>query len=435
MSFTALGACTASGDEVTPPSDQFFFPTGLAVSPDGSKLFVANANSELRWDSGSVQVVDLDIVDQITANWVDLGMYPTDCNPDPDRTETLTCDEAMFIRQGAGVRIGNFATDIAVQDMNDGSLRLIVPTRGDPSIAWIDYANDALSCSKSTESNALCDDAHRLSYVLNNAALSSLPEEPFAAYADSNGQFAVVTHLTTGSVTLIDSRPGVDAQVTDIVGGVFAADPSTGLRGATGVAGRSNGADGSIVYVGSRSEDRIQTFTVGRPVNDAPPFLLAGNYFFLDGVGNNSGGSTDTRGMAFSPSGERMYLVNRRPPSLQVIDTSLDEGGFPRNKFVGNTDICRQASTLALIDAGAGERAYMTCFQDGDIYVVDPTGVPHVENVVTVGRGPYTITAAPSRKKLFVSNFLEDTIAVIDARPNVPTHDRVVLRLGAVRAP
>src|SRR6201999_398274 len=53
------GACTASGDEVAPPSDQFFYPTGAAVALDDSVLFVANANGELRWDSGAIDVVDL----------------------------------------------------------------------------------------------------------------------------------------------------------------------------------------------------------------------------------------------------------------------------------------------------------------------------------------------------------------------------------------
>jgi len=430
-----LAACTASGDEVAPKSDELFFPTGLAVAPDDSVLFVANANSELRFDSGLMQVIDLAIVDSVSTAWIDNQVVPDGCTPDTDRTETLICEEAMFIRVGAGARIGNFATDIAVQDLGAGALRLIVPTRGDPSVAWIDYRDQRLSCSTSTDDDALCDDAHRLSYTLNDTNLSALPEEPFAAYADSVGQFAMITHLTTGAVTLIDSPRNADAQITDVVGNVFAPDPSTGLRGATGIAGRATGAEGSIVYVGSRSEDRVQTFTVGRPVNEASPFLLAGGWFFLDGVGGTSGGSQDSRGMAFSPSGERLYLVNRRPPSIQVIDTTLDEGGFPRNKLVGAADICRQASTIAVMDAGSGERAYVTCFQDGELYVIDPRGLSMVEDVITVGRGPQAVAAAPSRKKLYVTNFLEDTIAVIDVRPGVPTHDRVVLRIGVPRVP
>lgn len=431
----AAGACTASSSEVAPPSSQFYYPTGLAVAPDDSVLFVANANADLRWDSGSVQVVDLALVDQMIATWAAYtgGDLPKDCARDSDHTETLICDEAQFIKSSAGARVGNFATDIAIQDTGAGTLRLIVPTRGDPSIAWIDYHDDALSCSKSNEADALCDDAHRLSYVNNDANLASIPEEPYAAYADSTGQFAVVTHLTSGSVTLVDSPIGGDAVVSDVKLGVFAADPLTGLVGSTGVAGKPNGAAGAIVYVGSRSEDRIQTFTVGRPVNAAPPFLLSGNYFFLDGVGNNAGGSSDTRRMAFSSTGNQLYLINRNPASLQIVDTTPDATGFPRNQTIASTDICRQSSSLVVTDTGEGERAYVSCFQDGQLYVVDPRGGASVENVIEIGRGPFAVAAAPSRKKIFVTNFLEDTIAVVDAEPGSKTHDRVVLRIGQVR--
>ena len=79
--------------------------------------------------------------------------------------------------------------------------------------------------------------------------------------------------------------------------------------------------------------------------------------------------------MAFSANGDRLYLINRRPPSLQIFDTSLGPSGFPQNKRIAATDICREASTLTVMDAGDGERAYVTCFQDGEIYVVDPRGL------------------------------------------------------------
>lgn len=428
-----LTACTASGDEVAPPSDALFFPTGAAIAPDDSVLFVANANAELRYDSGTVDVIDLAFTDQIVAGWTGHGDVPDGCAQDTDHTETLICDEGPFIRPTAGVRVGNFATDIAVQDTGGGTLRLIVPTRGDPSIAWADYTGDHLTCSDSDTADALCNDEHRLSYVNNDANIQSLPDEPFSVYADSAGEYAVVTHLTTGSVTLIDSPKAGKAVISDIRQDVFAPDPTTGLIGSTGVAGRPNGTNGSQVYVGSRSEDRIQMFSVARPANGAEPFLLSGNYFFLDGVGNNANGSTDTRGMKFNAAGDRLYLVNRNPASLQVIDTSLDPAGFPQNKTIAATPICREGSTIAVMDAGAGDRAYISCFQDGEIYVVDPRGQSSVEDVIVAGRGPYAVVAAPSRKKLYVTNFLEDTVAVIDVDPLSPTHDRVVLRIGTVR--
>jgi DNA-binding beta-propeller fold protein YncE len=265
-----------------------------------------------------------------------------------------------------------------------------------------------------------------------------MPDEPFDVFVDSASQVAVVTHLTAtpptpSSVTLIDSPIGRNAYIADVFYGLFAADPLTGVRGSTAVAGRTTGGVGDIIYVGSRSEDRIQTLTVGRPTNGAAPYLIPGNYFFLNLVGGNSGGSYDTRSMAFSPSGDRLYLVNRKPPSLQIFDTSLGPTGFPKNVGIGATDLCRQASTLAVMDAGDGERAYVTCFQDGQLYIVDPRGLGHVEDIVLVGRGPYSVVASTLHKKIYVTNFLEDTIAVIDVSPTSPRHNRVVLRIGIQR--
>ena len=75
----------------------------------------------------------------------------------------------------------------------------------------------------------------------------------------------------------------------------------------------------------ARSRDRIQTLTVGCPANSErpPPYIIPEQYFFLDAVGANAGGSSDTRGMVFSANGDRMYLINRRPPSLQISTAHL----------------------------------------------------------------------------------------------------------------
>jgi len=98
------------------------------------------------------------------------------------------------------------------------------------------------------------------------------------------------------------------------------------------------------------------------------------------------------------------------------------------------TDLCREAANLALVDAGDGDRAFVSCFRDGEIYVVDPRGVASVEAIVTVGRGPFGVAVSAARKLLFVSDFLEDTVAVIDIDPASPRRYQVVLRIGEVRS-
>jgi hypothetical protein len=451
------GGCTASGADVQPDRSQLAFPTGMAVSPDDQFLFVVNANSELRFDSGSINVIEIARVEAA------IKTPPSDCGPDADHPETLVCDEAQFINTDAGVRVGNFATDLSIQKFSPGAstnLRLFVPTRGDPSVAWADFDGAALHCTTGSESFALCDDAHRLTSLNNNPDLAALPGEPFSVFASAvptpGGPaqgFAVVSHLGTGSVTLIDAPADSDqVQIVDMLSGVFATDPSgTGARGAISVAGLAlpavpappgSPAPGEgvpdlvpeSVYVASNTDNRIQTFSIGMR-DGAAEYLLPGTFFVLSGVGASAGNSTDTRSIQFSPDGSRLYIVNRSPPSLQVWDTSLGPTGTPHNALLGSSDLCRQGSTAAVFGDGSDERVYVSCFQDGQLYVVNPFGQSQVEDIISVGRGPYAAVAAPTKKQLFVSNNLEDTIAVIDVDKDSPTHNRVVLRIGKPRAP
>jgi hypothetical protein len=443
-----LASCTASGEDVRPPDDQLFFPTGMAIASLDSVpvLFVANSNSELRYDSGAIAVIDVDLVKQAVVAWKagngELFRDDAVCSRDREHRETQVCEEREFMIPSAGVRIGNFATDIAVQSFGT-HLRVIVPTRGDPSITWADFDGTRLTCAGGTAAFPLCDAEHRMSSVGDEGDGFPILDEPFAVFANSDGGFAVVTHLIAGAVTLVDSSGDRRAQISDTVTNVFLAPPNI-EPAASAIAGRPRAGEGAsdIIYVGSPTENRIQTFTVARPVNESAPYLVPGGYFLIDGVGSNSGGSSETRGMQFSADGNRLFIANRRPPSLSIFDTSIGPTGVPRNVPTGSTDICREVATVEVFRLGDdnldGERAYVTCFQGGEVYVIDPRGQSQVEDVLTVGRGPYAAVALdePGEPKLlFISNTLEDTIAVVDVDPRSAGYNRVVLRIGLPKEP
>src|SRR5664279_1006380 len=214
---SALAGCTAPDSATRPPEDDFYYPTGVAVSPDDALLFVTNANSDLHYDSGTISVLNLETIDQYVTDWTVNKVIDTaevndplkdkdgnvthvfvdhGCKQDPDHIETLVCDnidddiKPRFMKPDSAARIGNFATAIAVQDTGGGSLRLIVPTRGDPSVAWIDWDGSKLSCNADGQGFELCDDDHRLAYVHNDPDLGYLPEEPFDVYASSTNNYA-----------------------------------------------------------------------------------------------------------------------------------------------------------------------------------------------------------------------------------------------------
>lgn len=423
-----LGGCPASSDEVRPPKDQFFFPTGTAMSADQSTLFVLNANSDLRYDSGSVSVVDLEKVAILATDWLDTGTAPSgrDCEIDGSFAFTLVCNESEVVEAESTVRTGNFATEIGVQLLDDGSSRVFAAVRGDPSLTWMDFdpASKSLECGGGG-SLPRCDDDHRLSRMRNDESIGTLASEPFGLYVDSVGGFVILTHLTQGAVSLADApTDGSRPVLSDALGGVFEPDPATRVRSALGAAAR---LPGGRVYVTSRSEDRVQIFTVVR-VGQEFPALVPAEFFFLRGVEPSDNG----RGIHFSPSGDIAYVVNRSPAALHVLDTSMDETGSPRNELTNAIELCSSASNLSVGDLGQGERVYVACFREGQVWVIDPVSGT-LEAIIDVGRGPQALALSLDKQQLYVTNFLEDTVAVVDLEPASTTENRVVLKLGRTR--
>jgi hypothetical protein len=424
-----LAGCPATSEEVRPPSDQFYFPTGMDISPDQELLFVANANSDLRYDGGTVLPVSLDRVDAIANEWLTTGQVPAgrDCKVDLMVPYTLECGAREAILVDRGVRIGNFATTLQIQALEDGEmLRIFTAVRGDPSLTWSDWTGDDMDCGGGGEFPE-CDDEHRLTQLRDDEELIGLPDEPFGLFVDSVNGYALVTHLTSGSVSLASAPPsGAKPILSDALGNLFAPDPTTGLRGAVGAAGRLPGTPGDRIYVTSRSEARVQVLTVVRSAGW--PVLVSAEYFFINRVVP----STNGRDIAFSPDGNTAYIINRSPPMLQIIDTSLNEQGVPRNDLRAAVEICPEASNLTVADAGRGERVYVACFRNSQVWAVNPAGAV-VDAIVDVGRGPHALVASPDRAKLYVTNHLEDTVSVIDLAPGSTTENRVVLRLGHTR--
>src|SRR5690606_17551988 len=141
-----VAAAVVSGCEdpnigVPPPVDQMVFPTGLLLdprTPEGEAaryLMVANGNNDLRFNAGSVLVIDLEA---FFAAWADedLHAYPY-CEPggrcilDPGfdvddehpcrrlalLPQVVECDEGPFVVKEAGVRIGDLSTVMAASNL------------------------------------------------------------------------------------------------------------------------------------------------------------------------------------------------------------------------------------------------------------------------------------------------------------------------------
>jgi len=447
--FTCLLAqgCPASGDAVRPDSGAFYFPTALAV--DGTpgqahdRMFVGSANSDLRFDSGVINTVDLASVRAVLDPWVNSDTVADGCVADTELIGALSCDEKQFVLgqsdalPGDAARIGNFITDIQVQRLDSGTLRLFAPVRGDPSVTWADFdpASGALACSENADFDR-CDDEHRLVRLAD--ADVPLSGEPFQVHVDGDNEYVVISHLSaligSGVVSLVDAPATGDAPaLVDTVpsGGNLL----TGEASAVGIAGRTPGAPNNLIYVTSRVEAIVRTLVVTEVAEQRR--LLPGPGFTLARVRD----SNDARDLVFGQDGSRAYILNRNPPALHVLDTSIGDTGLPKNELLRVVALCDQPSRIALAEVEGRERVYISCFRASEVWTVDPeAGVPLA--FTRVGRGPHAIqtvrhcadgaSCTDVRSRVYVANTLEDTVSIIELERG-QFENRVVMKIGRTR--
>src|SRR5258706_3727114 len=135
LAVLAAGGCYSTGDGPD-PSSALYFPVGMAVSPGGHALYVANSDFDLQFNSGTVDVYRLDDLRKYFATvWSadsgtataalcsDLGLgvnatpilYPGPCaglsiDAPPAKDFAIVGSQDRPIAQST--RIGAFATDI-----------------------------------------------------------------------------------------------------------------------------------------------------------------------------------------------------------------------------------------------------------------------------------------------------------------------------------
>jgi hypothetical protein len=186
----AASACSLSQNGVTPPGDTFFYPTSAIMNPTdtaGQWLYVANSNADLRFNDGTLVMVNVgqEIRDG-NGNLLQAGAESDRATPERwgacpqedyvnplPRSDApiccrdlldpniINCDERLYVAADASVSIGSFAAGMVWQpfcNLADGSYtnpcsdttvtcppgenagRLLIGVRGDTSLTNVDVA-------------------------------------------------------------------------------------------------------------------------------------------------------------------------------------------------------------------------------------------------------------------------------------------------------
>jgi hypothetical protein len=394
------------------------------------------------------------------------------CCRDLVDSNILNCHEAQFIRDDATIEIGSFGGTVALQTfVRDGVpvRRLFMAVRAEPSITYADVtvsddgAQVAMRCSgphgisDAPAANAFCDDdwkIRRPGGVTPGALV--LPEEPHVLALDPVHQALFVGHLTVsangqvqgGGVSALDicnpehgnpvrfaglaRTTFLPAALSQAVATLSPPDPS---RPATEVYATARYTTAISGMVFRDPNGAICDNTAPAPSPEARDLtLLPSEHFFSSAFLPNG---ADVRGILFLPDVSRAFVLHRNgsdttanPAALAVLDRRPLADGTPANAPVALLQVCNGPSSLQMHNAGRGDRIFVTCYDDGQIYVIDPIAVV-VTAVIDAGAAPTSLVfSARDAGIAYVASFFNSHISVIDLRPGSPTENRVLLRIG-----
>lgn len=488
--------CYSTGEGLQPTSDLLYFPVGLAVSPQGKWLYVANSDFDLQFSGGNVQAFNLDDLRKNVEAQAEAAANPapgTACPPNPNPTlHPGPCDHFDLLEQDS-VEIGAFGTDLLRQPtggdaQNPASVRLFVPVPGDPSLSYIQVldedTNVHFSCGQPAK-NGRCDAAHRIGTDPNQVGNSRgivLPEEPFALASTKDGSVLVATHVTTGQVSLFTNPPEPDsAPVLQ-----FLLPLASSALAPAGVAAVPIPRVADPKYYSMGPPQQVPAYRPGflatfrnsaeldllRYYDDAQaaPRRAYMTLAARSGLGNVNANGADSRGIAFDDTDSApriacenqcadgdldcyavcaripldVYVVNRTPPGLLVGKTQTIISDTGSNDLVTFNEPVRLEAGASRVVIGPiknaqGElenRVFVTCFDARLVMIYNPKqGL--MEAAVRTGRGPYAIAldVDSTHAYAYVAHFTDSYIGVIDLDETHANFETMVGTAGTPQIP
>jgi len=404
---TLASGCNFDQAGIDPTPGALNFPIALELTqPDPTaparQLVVVNSNFDLRFNSGSVQVYDLDGLDAEIAGCAQPG---EDCVIEGDALDRLRIDEVGVGSHAAGLAFGSAGS------------RLYIPARREQDLTWIDYNDGGLGCGaarrdpESTDPDIeRCDATHRVSRreaVASERALTLAGDPVAVAVLPSSdlgadvGDFIIVP-LRDGRVALfLDDGSG--PELIHVASGfpenivTVTVEPGSGLAWMTAVGTNAISRVGVIVD----------------EANPARSFLYDAGALRLGGVDDGQ----DTRDFQFHPSDPNTaFVLSRRPESVVEVDlerrglTSVDLG------LHEVYEVGRGPSRLTPIQIDGRTYVLASCFDAQRLFVID---VDNGTLVSVVGglSGPFELAVDAVTERLFVVDFTVSVIRVIDLSP------------------
>jgi DNA-binding beta-propeller fold protein YncE len=310
--------------------------------------------------------------------------------------------------------------------------------------------------------NPFCDDNWRIRRSSGAAITDNvLPEEPHSLVLDEDWGILYVSHLTItvnrqivgGGVSTIDVNALLAPQAPNVISSIArVVFPTSPVQGVTAMTLDKPGNPNGVLYAVARATPDITGMVLQKcyapgPIQEPVPICDASSpvrdLSLVPGEEITSSvflpSGTDVRGFLLSPDGNEAYVLHRNSPdvttstdpaALVVLNRRPGRNGEPANQPSAILEICSGANQMQFHDAGRGNLLYITCFEGGQIYVVDPQA-PLVVGIIEAGHGPTSLRFSPTDPtSAFVVDFADNDVSVIDLKPGSQTEYMVVQRLG-----
>lgn len=480
-----LAACSAATEPRPPPSTRFVYPSGIEFwRPDGSLpassngyLFVASANFDSCYDTGSVMAVNLESVGQGQGT----PLHRLDPQA-PYLGDPLAITE-LNVAPEAYVQIESFAGEMASwrNPGNGGMPRLFVPSRATNNFLHsvdVSLEGDApvLSCAQGGTSRDCTQGALSLTNnILNSSGDLPRAPSPIGATVDPESGTVYVTHSEAADSPARTSQ-NFESYLVSVSASELVRENlefiSLSPEGLSVGGGDATAIGAGYLYVTGRNYVQGESGTV--PATFA--LRLVDKYDHSDIIEPNLFAQyriREARGAQLvsypvDPANpytrrERLYLLARAPDTLLAIDFQYDlprpgetrpttptfrivsavpvPGGTSELKLirrsrdsVGDNILALTSTTdgaVSLYDERLGQIASQVSLTSGLNQSTNPTqsfglAVDNPDAALPLG-DPGRVNAA----RLFVTNFGEGQVAIVDI-PNLdrPQEARLVARLG-----
>ncbi|MGB8503020.1 beta-propeller fold lactonase family protein [Mycobacterium sp.] len=373
------------------------FPTGVAVSPDGNRVYVANSGDD------SVSVIDAESGNAALTIAVGHAPYGIALTSDGRKAfvanasgNSVSVIDTQAQVVTATIAVGPNPYGVAVDP--DGE-RLYVTNQADGTLTVIDAVKSTIVVGGAPTGVAVGPEG-RTAYVVDNesgrlvvvdteervvTATVRVGSQPAQVAITPDGSRAFVTNPGSGSVSLIDlARSDGEPTVTETI--PVGAHPI----------GVAVCADGRFAYVTALDASRLSgTVTIIDTATGMTSTIHAGAPY----------------GVAADPAGDYAYVTDFRANAVSLIEAAA---GPERPRHEAVRAITTGRATHSVTADPDMARAFVIRSDDDAIEVIESSG----ESVtVEVGAYPSALVLSCDGTRAYVTNYEDRTLSIIDMDP------------------